>query len=1341
MAISTLRSLIPGQTWLTGTVAPEPNVGYLTQFYLNTLTGEVYQKTAIDIWTLRGDLTPTEISELTILPSGTGSGDTGEIKFKELLANGGNQIALKAPDSIPTTYDFVLPDSPGSAGFALTTDGTGKMSWSSGSSLAPVTSVNTKTGDVVLSTTDIGEGTNKYFTDGRAQTAAVVNSTSGAETTKAPSVGAIKQFTTNAIAVESSERQSADAILQTNINNEISARQAADNTLQTNFNNEIAAETTNRIAADNNLQTNIDAEATARQAADTLLQTNINNEATARQAADALLIPLAQKGAAEGVATLDAAGLIPAGQIPFTAAPVQSVNTKIGNVILGTDDVSEGATNKYFTDARAKTAAVIGSMAGSEPDQAPSVSSAKAFIELSVNTEKTAREAADAVLQTNIDNEANTRSVADTNLHDEITGEIAARQAADALLIPLTQKGAPDGVATLDASGLIPTAQIPFTAAPVQSVNTKTGDVVLVTDDVSEGATNKYFTDGRAKQAVVLDVTTGLETDQAPSVHAMKEYVTVSVATETAAREAADALLIPLTQKGVADGVATLDATGKIPPEQIPPTAITSVTVVSTIAERDALTPQEGDFCVVTSVNETFVYNGTAWIELQVGSAVISVAGKTGAVSLSTQDVSEDPLFLYYTDERAKLAAVVNSNAGSETDKAMSVASAKMFTTDAVQVETAAREAADALLIPLTQKGVADGVATLDAAGLIPTSQIPPGAVPVQSVNSKTGAVELKTVDIAEDTNLYFTDERAKIAAVINDMTGTQIDQAPSVSAIKTFTTTEIAAEAALRNSADTILQNNINAEQVAREAADALLIPLTQKGAPFGVAVLDADGKIDVGNIPGAASNLGTPTRGTYDGGLLGFTPSTTIADAADETNLILAKLAPSKPPNLSTKTISLTSSYSAKESGTNTLRNIVTDVLKPQISTVSTFYNGDSGTLSAEIDASVAGSIVLTPASEAGTYGALVVTSDVDYYAGQAGKEGFWRALSGYIVSATNLPYGVHSYQMKHSETGNTNLLSFYVDNPATPTISGDTLDLSSVTTSYVSGVPTLSSGSQIKFSFSVNSAVGKFFNSSKVADITGSNTSTANIAPDAAGYAENAVITVSNATVSVNSLTYSEAPSVSIRGYNSKSVSGTVKSVSLGSRIDTVSNESSRKVSGSGQYPATGYGGAFDSSKSLKTDYSEELQMLNGLFQRPASVNYSSNVPVAGPDYSSGMGTSDRWVTFVYGGSLSSASAFTLTINGTSGTWSGTQTSGVKIYAKVEGVTGWIDCNASYPGVGSPSNNGDPAMVFGSSSATSKRVTFGSTTRSGTLYIRIAFPSGSDKKFSSITIGSIV
>ncbi|MGZ3773043.1 MAG: hypothetical protein ACXVCY_04655 [Pseudobdellovibrionaceae bacterium] len=50
------------------------------------------------------------------------------------------------------------------------------------------------------------------------------------------------------------------------------------------------------------------------------------------------------------------------------AAPVQSVNGQTGNVNLSTDNVAEGATNRYYTDARAKDAAGAAVKAGAGID-------------------------------------------------------------------------------------------------------------------------------------------------------------------------------------------------------------------------------------------------------------------------------------------------------------------------------------------------------------------------------------------------------------------------------------------------------------------------------------------------------------------------------------------------------------------------------------------------------------------------------------------------------------------------------------------------------------------------------------------------------------------------------------------------------------------------------------------------------------------------------------------------------------------------------------------------------------------------------------------------------------
>ena len=113
----------------------------------------------------------------------------------------------------------------------------------------------------------------------------------------------IEQQIADAIAVETTARQTADATLTTDltaetsariagdagitvaINAEVTARQNADTTLTNN----LAAETTARTTADATLASNLSAEVTTRQAAITGLTNDLATESSARQAADATL--------------------------------------------------------------------------------------------------------------------------------------------------------------------------------------------------------------------------------------------------------------------------------------------------------------------------------------------------------------------------------------------------------------------------------------------------------------------------------------------------------------------------------------------------------------------------------------------------------------------------------------------------------------------------------------------------------------------------------------------------------------------------------------------------------------------------------------------------------------------------------------------------------------------------------------------------------------------------------------------------------------------------------------------------------------------------------------------
>ncbi len=84
------------------------------------------------------------------------------------------------------------------------------------------------------------------------------------------------------------------------------------------------------------------------------------------------------------------------------------------------------------------------------------------------------------------------------------------------------------------------------------------------------------------------------------------------------------ALKIAATEKAAANGVATLDAGGKVPSAQIPAIALVKPTVVANLAARLALTAQAGDVAVQTDTSISYMLKEAGdptvdadWIELK----------------------------------------------------------------------------------------------------------------------------------------------------------------------------------------------------------------------------------------------------------------------------------------------------------------------------------------------------------------------------------------------------------------------------------------------------------------------------------------------------------------------------------------------------------------------------------------------------------------------------------------------------------------------------------------------------------------------------------------------------
>jgi len=132
------------------------------------------------------------------------------------------------------------------------------------------------------------------------------------------------------------------------------------------------------------------------------------------------------------------------------------------------------------------------------------------------------------------------------------------------------------------------------------------------TDELSEGGTNLYYTEARV--SANSDVA-------ANTVH--RNIVSGNPHGTTAS----DVGAIPTSQKGANNGVAELDATGKVPTSQIPASALPSFDVVADISARDALVVQEGDEAFVQSNGLFYIFDGSVWFERPVTPGQVSNAG------------------------------------------------------------------------------------------------------------------------------------------------------------------------------------------------------------------------------------------------------------------------------------------------------------------------------------------------------------------------------------------------------------------------------------------------------------------------------------------------------------------------------------------------------------------------------------------------------------------------------------------------------------------------------------------------------------------------------------------
>lgn len=171
----------------------------------------------------------------------------------------------------------------------------------------------------------------------------------------------------DALDVEETARIAADEALDTKlttaINKEVSDRKAADTALKEELTAAINKEVSDRTTADNTLNTKIDKEISDRTAADTALKTELTEDINDVLAA--LNAFKATKAQANGLASLDENGKVPAGQLPSYVDDVIDVYAT-----YDVSDTNEVTNIKLYTDEN-HTTAVVGEAGKSYNDITP----------------------------------------------------------------------------------------------------------------------------------------------------------------------------------------------------------------------------------------------------------------------------------------------------------------------------------------------------------------------------------------------------------------------------------------------------------------------------------------------------------------------------------------------------------------------------------------------------------------------------------------------------------------------------------------------------------------------------------------------------------------------------------------------------------------------------------------------------------------------------------------------------------------------------------------------------------------------------------------------------------
>ena len=615
---------------------------------------------------------------------------------------------------------------------------------------------------------------------------------------------------------EITNRTEADAQVQANVDKEVSDRKEADTALEAKLKEYVDNEVDKITGNTDGIQSSLNKEIQDRKDADAALQAAITKEETDRKAADAALDTRVTANATKiqelALSIQDAVNTVKNELQAKIDALQTEVNANKANIQRNTDRLNDQITKEAEDYAELK--GMVNAEAEARANADTNLKSQVDKVNIDLNTEVSKREAGDTVLQQNIDKEISDRTAADTLLDNKFTGlintESTARANEDEKINARIDQEIKDRKAGDDAL-----------STRIDSLNSGvTGSLDELREKVTNNTTAIQTEVERAKaaeQALKDSLTTAMENhkddlvaiskdinDEAQSRLQEDTKLQNNIDTEILNRTQADTLLENKITQEVSDRVQAVENLNNRKVDKVDGKELSSNDFTDLLkAKLDNIQEFANYITKVSQLENDSNYQNAEQVEAAIQKIIGSAPGVLDTLEEIAKALGDDPNFATtITNKLTELKGIIDKEISDRTaaDEQVTQKFTELSTTLNATVSELRTFVTETRSELLTKAQAQDELIAKNTANIQRNLELIQG---LQS-NQNTGYLEIK--------ELLNTEIEARKAEDIR------------IEAKVDKNTQDLKTEKEERIEADKVLQDNIEAEEAARKAADQAL-------------------------------------------------------------------------------------------------------------------------------------------------------------------------------------------------------------------------------------------------------------------------------------------------------------------------------------------------------------------------------------------------------------------------------------------------------------------------------------------------------------------------------------